>query len=65
MIRSIINTWTARCRLQQGNEMTRVELILAITEHLNGDADVLVAGWEDSTTEELLELFDILIGDAE
>ena len=21
MIRSIINTWTARCRLQQGNEM--------------------------------------------
>ena len=45
--------------------MTRVELILAITEHLNGDADVLVAGWEDSTTEELLELFDILIGDAE
>tara|TARA_R110000868_G_scaffold304022_1_gene564527 strand:+ start:582 stop:719 length:138 start_codon:yes stop_codon:yes gene_type:complete len=45
--------------------MKRVELIQAITEHLNGDQDVLVDGWEDSTTEELLELFDIMIGDAE
>jgi hypothetical protein len=65
MIRSIINTWTAKCSLQQGNEMKRVELIQAITEHLNGDQDVLVDGWENSTTEELLELFDIMIGDAE
>jgi len=43
----------------------KAELIKAITEQLNGDQDVLVIGWEDSTTDELAELYNTLVGDAE
>ena len=43
--------------------MTKQELIKAITEWLNGDQDVLATGWEDSTTDELAELYNTLVGD--
>ena len=45
--------------------MTQQELIKAITEQLNGDKDVLADGWEDSTTDELTELYNILVVDTE
>jgi hypothetical protein len=45
-------------------KMSQQELIKAITEQLNGDKDVLAAGWEDSTTDELTELYNILVEDA-
>lgn len=44
---------------------SRSTMIRKITEQLNGDQDVLVDGWENSLTEDLLELYNNLVGDAE
>ena len=41
----------------------RSTMIRKITEQLNGDQDVLVEGWENLPTEDLIELYSNLVED--
>jgi hypothetical protein len=43
--------------------VSRSTMIREIIEQLNGDQDVLANGWENGTTEEIYELWTILIQD--
>ena len=42
---------------------SRSTMIREIVEQLNGDQDVLAEGWENGTTEEIFELWTILVQD--